>query len=864
MKFQAFVDINKFLRILMNDLPYFVLLEIVLLATGIYFIFMKNIIITLFSIGIISSILQAQGPNQMNNVPAGQFSGLVKGVIHDSTSNGAIEYATVGLYRQDDSSLVMGTITDQKGVFTLQVASPGKYFVEAAFLGYTKKVISGIILNPKKASYDLGTVVLHPYLKQIGEVTVSAQNKRVEYKIDKKVVNVSQDIAASGGSLVNVLENTPSVQVDIDGNVVLRGSGNFQLLIDGKPSVVKGSEGLQQIPASAVQSLEIITSPSAKYDPDGDAGIINVIMKKQKNIGIGGVVNASVGSRNKYTGDFLLNFRRQKFNFYVGSEYANQKNYMENEGERRTYGADTTTFILSAGDGIFDRQSINLKSGLDYYLDAKSTLSLSGAITDRNFNRYSESRNHWYTEPASIDSFYIDEGNSGENSLNYNLNIDFIKKYDDKGHQLQASVYYAFGKENESETTNVSKTNSNYEIIASDPFQTRSRTEEPESNLRLELDYARPMGSKLLEAGLQSRWDNCNAKYIYEDYQTLGEEWVRNDSISNTLDYLDAIQSAYASLSGPIARFDYKLGLRAEYDNRSLDQLTSQESYTYEKLHFFPSFFINRKIGENHQVQLNYSRRVRRPDERDLNPFKEYRGSNNVHYGNPELRPEFTNAFELNYQYTFKKGFVSLETYYRLTNDKISRINGVDTLNGRPVYTSTSTNANNDNTLGVELMGNADITKWWQLNLTGNLFRYQLTGEVDGQSVNSVSTSWRTNLNSFFKLKWDSRFQVTAVYNGPTKTLQGEGKGFFVTNLALRKEFFKKQFIVSLNARDIFSTAASSYTSEGSSFYTYNKGKRESPVFTINLTYRINNYRQAAKRTNGEQGEGNDNFDMGM
>ena len=233
-------------------------------------------------------------------------------------------------------------------------------------------------------------------------------------------------------------------------------------------------------------------------------------------------------------------------------------------------------------------------------------------------------------------------------------------------------------------------------------------------------------------------------------------------------------------------------------------------------------------------------------------------------YGNPELKPEFTNAFELNYQYTFKKGFVSFETYYRTTLDKISRINGVDTLNGRTVYTFTSINANKDNSLGMELMANMDLTKWWQLNVTGNLFRYQLTGIIDGKEIKSVSTSWRTNINTFFKLKWDTRFQVTGIYNGPNKTLQGESKGFFVTNVALRKEFLKKQLTVSLNVRDIFSTAAFSFTSEGSSFYTYNKGKRESPVFTINLTYRINNYRQAARRSNGEQGEGNDNMEMVM
>ena len=241
-------------------------------------------------------IIKAQNPNQRPNVPGGQPSGIVKGIINDSSSNQAIEYAIVGVYKLTDSSLVSGTITDPKGTFSIAIPPAGKYYLEASFLGYEKKRIQ-LNMTGEKPVADIGTLVLHPDVKKIGEVTVVAQSNQVEYKIDKKVVNVSQDIASSGGSLVNLLENTPSMQVDIDGNVQLRGSGNFQLLIDGKPSVVQGSEGLQQIPASAVQSLEIITSPSAKYDPDGDAGIINVIMKKQKNLGVGGIINLSVGSR---------------------------------------------------------------------------------------------------------------------------------------------------------------------------------------------------------------------------------------------------------------------------------------------------------------------------------------------------------------------------------------------------------------------------------------------------------------------------------------------------------------------------------------------------------------------------------------
>jgi outer membrane receptor protein involved in Fe transport len=823
---------------------------------------MKKLLILLICTIVVLAENRAQAPDRPEEKGTMLKIGTIQGTIQDSTSNGAIEYATVGLYRRQDSSLVTGTITDQSGFFSLKDIPFGKYYLEAAFIGYTKKRIP-IELSPQQTSADLGSVVLHPDITHIAEVTVVAQNQQVEYKIDKKVINVSQDIAASGGTLVHVLENTPSVQVDVEGNVSLRGSQNFQVLIDGKPSVIQGSEGLQQIPASAVQSLEIITSPSAKYDPDGAAGIINIIMKKQKNTGIGGVINASVGTRQKYTADFLLNFRKDKLNYFVGGEFADQNNYMKGEADRRTYYGDTTTYTLSDVNGKFSRAGLNLKSGFDYSLSQNSTLSLSGAIGNRDFNREFISTNYWYTAPASKDSFYTDESNGSDRNRYYNLNLDFLKKFNDDGHSLQTSVYFAGSDENEAEEEIVRETDSNFEVVGSDPARTRSRMENTSSNLRIELDYIRPVGKGKVEMGLQSRWDKQTGDYIFEDYQPLGDEWLPNDSISNTLDYLDALQSAYGMYSGPLGKFEYQVGLRAEYDNRNLEQKTSAESYTYNKMHFFPSFYIMRKLSDAHQLQFTFSTRIQRPNMRDLNPFKEYRGSNMIFYGNPALTPEFSNAFELNYQYTFKMGSVSLETYYRKTRDKITRITGNDTIAGDQVFFSTVTNADEDHSLGMELMTNLNLTKWWLLNLTGDLFRYQLTGEIDGESVTSASTTWRTNFNSTFKLKWDTRFQVMGTYNGPSNTLQGKRDGFFVTNVAVRKEFLKKQLTVAINARDVFSTGSFSFTSDGPNFYTYNKMKREAPVVTLNLTYRINNYRQAAGRRDSQGPEMN-GMDEGM
>jgi len=819
-----------------------------------------NILALLLITGIMA--IKAQGPNTSAGAEA-TAGGYVTGVIQDSSARGPIEYATVGLFRQSDSTLVNGTVTDQSGAFMLKGIPNGQYYLEASFIGYNKKIIR-VFLTSQSHAVDVGLVGLHLNVTQIADVQIVAQNPRVEYKIDKKVVNISQDLTATGGSLVNALENTPSIQVDVEGNVTLRGSGNFQLLIDGKPSVIQGSEGLQQIPSTAVQSVEIITSPSAKYDPDGDAGIINVIMKKQKTTGIGGVINASIGTRNKYTADFLINFRKKKINYFVGGEYANFEFHNRGEGEKRTYSGDSATYQTSNVNGVFHRQAFNLKTGFDYTISDNSTLSLSGGVGKRSMSRDFMSRNHWYDEPFAKDSFYRENSLSKDEDRFYNLNLDFLKKYSEKDHSLQASAYFSASTEDETDEDVIRRTNDRYELVGQQPARTRSGENNSESELRLELDYIRPLGKGKLETGLQSRWDMDKGDYVYEDYLPLGNEWVYNDTISNSLNYLNAMQSAYGIYNGPLGKFEYQAGLRAEYDYRRLEQITSSENFVYNKFHFFPSFYIIRKLSDVHQFQFTYTRRIHRPNEWQLNPFKQFRGSNNVVYGNPALKPEFTNSFELNYQHTLKKGFVSLETYYRGTTGKITQISGIDMLSGKQVFTNTSINADRDHSLGIELMANLDITKWWSVNVTGNLFRYQLDGKVEGEDVTSVSTTWNTNYSTMFKLGDNTRIQLMGFYNGPSKTLQGKRDGFFVTNAAIRRDFMKKKLTVSLNARDIFATGKWSFTSEGSSFYTYNRFSREAPVVTLNLSYRINNYRQASRRESNDNSEDSGGMDIGL
>jgi outer membrane receptor protein involved in Fe transport len=819
--------------------------------------FMKRFVLLLFWIACGLTVLRIQAQPGGSDPSAMPKNGVISGKVMDEKSGEFIEYAIVSIYKQKDSSLLTGSITDVRGAFIIKDLPYGMYYIEASFMGYNKLRLNKIMITPQKPALNVGDLKIMPALVNIDAVVVTAESNVVEYKIDKKVVTLGQDMTSAGGTVSQALENTPSIEVDIEGNVTLRGSANFKVLIDGKPSVIQGSDALQQIPASSVQSVEIITNPSAKYDPDGAAGIINLVMKKQKQIGFNGIINASVGTRNKYSTDFLLNVRKEKMNFFLGGEYSNFSMYNEGNSEQRIFSGDTTFYTLSDREGVFHRNGYSVKAGADYYISDKSTVTLQGSLGKRSFDMNSESRFHEYSEPLNSNLYYTEENLSPHANRYYNLSLDYRKEYDNPLHELKASVYFAQAVQGENSEINEQFTDSVWQPIAQNTNLSRSREETPEKNIRAQIDYVYPINeNSKIEAGLQSRWDMDNGNYTFENFDP-DRGWVNDTTLSNTLDYLDAIQSLYGTFTGKLKKFGYQAGLRAEYDNRYINQVTLSEAYRYEKMHFFPSFYLTYELPKQMQLQISYSRRIERPDEHDLNPFKEYMDNQNVRVGNPGLSPEFTNSFELNYQLPFKKNFISLETFYRRTNNVITHYTEYDTIAG--VFIHTEQNADKDFSLGAELMANLNLTRWWQFNLTGNLFRYTLSGENEGEYVTRSTTSWGGNANLVFKLKWDTRIQLMSMYRGPSITLQGERKGFFFTNFAVRKDLFDKRLSVTLNVRDVFRTSKHSSTSSGSGFYTFNEMRRESPVVMLTLSYRINNYKQSKK--NGS-GSGDDTREM--
>lgn len=779
--------------------------------------------------------------------------GSITGKIINSESVNPVEYANVVLYSAKDSSMVNGTITKQDGNFILDKLPFGEFYLEANFIGFNKKTLSKIKIKPTNKEVSIGTISLSPATQMLEAVEVKAEKQNIEYMIDKKVVNVSKDLNSAGGTAVDVLENTPSVQTDIDGNVSLRGSSNFKVLIDGKPSVLEGSDALQQIPSNAIDKIEIITNPSAKYDPEGVGGIINVIMKKNQNSGVNGIIDLSVGTGDKYSGNLLLNYKMGKFNIFGGVDYMDRTYYGENNSFSKRMGSDTTLFQKIDADRNFHRSGYKAKAGFDYNLDDKNTISLSGEYGERKFGMNFDAETHEY-DKYSRDDFSIKE-NEFEITGNYfSTNLFYEHKFNDKGHKLSGSANYSQWSPNEENKLDKYITNSNYEIIDNSPYRERSEEVGDRTDLRFKVDYEKPISqNSKLEAGYYGRTRGRLADYQKENYNNLNGEWIVADSLTNETDYSHLIQAIYGLYSNNIWGFDYQLGIRGEYTDRLIEQKVTEQKYAVERLDYFPTVHLSKDLPFKQQVQASYSRRIRRPRGWYLDPYPTYLDELNYRVGNPSLEPEFIDSYELNYMKRFKQSFATIEGYYRQKNNRIERVTMLEENN---VAKHTFANINKDYTIGVEFMGNLTLTKWWNFTASANLYNYNIVGggEITANEEETKTTNtWDGRINNTLKFKTGTRLQLQGFYMAPSITSQGNREGFFVTSVAARQDLMKKKLSITLRARDILQTMKHEFVIDQPYIYTENEFTREAPVFMISLSYKINNYKNHKNKRNGSE-----------
>ncbi len=786
------------------------------------------------------------------NAPDMLKIGVLSGKVKDVTTGNFVEYTTVSLYRQKDSTLVTGTITKPDGSFILNELPFGMFYLDASFVGYKTTRLTKIVLSPKTPVVDIGTITIEPSATALEAVEVVGNRPAIEYKIDKKVIAVDQSIVASGGTAVDVLENVPSVQVDVEGNVSLRGSSNFTVLIDGKPSVLKGSEALQQFPAASIENIEIITNPSAKYDPEGSGGIINIIMKKQKQSGISGIVNASVSTNGSYGGNFLINLRKNKMNYFLGGNYNIRKFGNTMFSDIRKFHDDTTGYEINHATGEFDRNGMEIRGGIDYNLSPQSTLSLSGSYNERVFGRTALTDKEKYSAPTAGEDIYSLNNSDFEVHRNYyELNLDFQQKFNDSGHQLLTSLRYTDEYSNEINNLRIDTTDQFGIITGIDPYLEHTREWGDETEFRAKVDYTLPINeNSKFEAGYQADYEKSTEDYRFETYLSEANYWQENLNRRNDGIFSEAIHSLYAIYSNSTKFIDYQLGLRTEYDDRLLKQELLNRNYPFTKWDLFPSVHLSRKLPKDFQVQASYSRRIERPRQRYLDPFEVYVDPDNVRVGNPALEPEYVNSYELNMQKSLKgQGFVSLETFHRQTVNLISRFRRLRPDN---IMENTFENINKDFSTGIEIMANVPLAKWWIFNASLSMFDYRIRGDVSSNVIDENTFSWNARANSMFRFKWGLQAQITGFYNAPSITPQGTREGFFFTNIGIRQDLLKRKLTLALQARDLFGSSKFRFTSSGPNFTSVNEFKRESQIITLALTYRINNYKQK-NRKNGDQ-----------
>jgi len=776
----------------------------------------------------------------MNAMPK---NGKIQGKIIDAETKTPMEYANVSIFRKVDSKLVSGGIANSSGTFEIGDLPFGAYYVEAAFIGFEKTTIKDIKITPNSLVVDMGTLELAVSRQQIGSVDVVAEKNRIEYKIDKKVINVANDINSAGGTAVTALENTPSVEVDMDGNVSLRGSTSFTVLIDGRPSVLSGSDALRQIPSSAIQNIEIITNPSVKYDPDGMAGIINVVMKKNVLSGVNGIFNVNAGTGDKYGTDLLLDYKTKKYNLFLGGNLNHETNYGTMKSTRESYSNDTTTFLITDGRRDMTRAGKQLKGGFDFYPSDKTTITMSSQLGTYNFDSYGGGNIHNYDNMGISDIYSIQKNTSTRNGNYVSANTSFQTKFDATGmHKLEGSFDYRNRDGKSGENNDEFLSNSSFN--ETNDYLTRVNTSDnsTSNDYRAKLDYTLPLkeGSKF-EAGLQSRIETEKENFYFENYDLATKTFINDPKFTSDMNFKEAIHSVYSTYSGKVIGIGYLLGLRGEYNKRTIEHHSDvNKTYSLDIFDLFPSLHFSYEMASENQIMASYSKRVNRPDGRDLDPFPNYMNQYTIRIGNPNLKPEYTDSYEFSYLKKFGTSFVSLETFFRTTNDLITRLQ--EMRNDGIIY-MTMDNLNRDYSLGGELMGNFNVAKWLLINTSFSLYDYKIKGQILGKSIDKESTNYSGRMNATVKFSPDSRMQLTGFYRGPSVSAQGDQKGMMFTNLSYRQDFMKKKFSATLSVRDLLGTAKFQGTSYGDGFKSTFKMQREPRVLMLTLSYKINNYK---------------------
>ncbi|MGM0650848.1 MAG: TonB-dependent receptor domain-containing protein [Bacteroidota bacterium] len=760
---------------------------------------------------------------------------VLTGKIVDNSSDEPMAYVTISLLHKSDSSIVTGTVTNNDGSFRLETKDTGNYLLQVSFMGFERKYMP-VVIEQEDEEINLGEIRLKPASDMIDEVTVEGNKYAMDYEIDKKVIHVSKQHSNISGTAVDALQYAPSVQVDIEGNVALRGNSNFTVLIDGKPSILDATEALEQIPASSIKDIEIITNPSAKYDPEGTAGIINIITKKRSLNGLSGITHINGGLNDKYGGDLLINYKTDHVKLFVSGDY-NKRTYPGSmENDNRFYTGDTTFYVQAEGDRERSRERYSFRAGVEWYPDEYNTLSLSARAGSRSSKgNYLTEYKEWNSaEPDVLNYLSNETGERGGDFFSFQTNYTYQWNSE---HKFDAEFNY-YQRDGSDVTMNQLENEEG--IIQSGQ---KSLEYGPSSGIRYRINYKKPFSDELkIEGGVQGRYRDSEEINEIHQFDTAASEYNLQEEYSHDVNYMRNIHAGYGLVRGEIRQqFGYQLGLRGEYTYRDIQLLDTGDEFLIDRWDFFPTTHISYKLNETNQIMASYSRRIDRPRGWFLEPFITWSDAYNVRKGNPDLQPEYTNAMEVAYQKEFGKHAASVELFYRTTDNNIERIRRVYR---EDIMMSTFENVGKEFSLGIELMVNTELFKWWEADITGNLYDYRIKGELDGRDFDDHGLTWNIRWNNSFRPWENTVVQFNPSYHGPEIEPQERETAYFRVDGSIRQSFFDKKLKVTLQVRDIFGTAKYESYTETPELYNYRLYEYKSPIVIVSISYSINNYKE--------------------
>ena len=794
----------------------------------------------------------------------------ITGNIIDSNTKEPLEYATVVLNNIETKQL-SGGITDEKGNFTIKII-PGTYDISFEFISFKTIKIPKKIIN---SSVNFGTIKLSEDSDKLDEIVIIAEKSTVEIRLDKRIYNVGKDMTVKGGSASDVLDNVPSVDVDVEGNVSLRGNENVRILIDGKPSALvglSGTEALRQLPADAIERVEVVTSPSARYDAEGTAGILNIILRKGVATGLNGSLNTTIGDPTQYRIASNINFRTKKINFFTNLGYRNSSgpgNFLTNLS---TFENESVNSLrIEDRDFERNRNGYNINLGLEYFLSNESS------ITGTYFYRDSDNKNLStntiqvfdannileFSDVRIQDEDEIDE--TSQISLNYTNNIN------NSGHKLTIDFQYSDSKEIETAFIDDSLASEN-----------NITTENSKSTL-IQSDYVLPIGEHMqFELGYRGDFQDLNSNFLVNRIPEL------DFNPSNNLIFKQNVNAIYSQFGNKINKFSYLLGLRTEITDVKVRLTNTNENFDYRYTEVFPTINFGLERTDNQSFTLGYSRRLRRPRYWYLNPFESRNSQNVIYKGNPGLIPTFTNSFDLGFLQKIGKLTLNSSIYFqhsvnaiqRVTRDEIRLLDGVNQV----ITIREPINLASEDRYGFELTANYNPSKKVRLSGSFNVFQQESKGlyeynkftidETSGaiisspeiQDLGNINNSWFSRFNATFTLPWKIQMQNRLSYRGPRYTAQSESKGMFSANIALSKDVFSEKGTLVLNVSDVFNSRkwrSTNFNPNKENPTSINSQESQWRVrqISLNFTYRFNQKKnQGRERRGGEDYEGDEGF----